>query len=221
MSEAVPISSEWVNSCNLRVDEVWVPSQFHVDEFIKAGVDKNKIFRIPEATDVYLWDPDIVEPLSIEKLDKNNFNFLSVFKWENRKGWDILLQAYFEEFDANEPVTLFLQTYLYGDWNARNPESVKSKIAQYARKLGHSSLSALPKVEVLTKELPARDMPRLYKAFDAFVLPSRGEGWGLPIMEAMAMRLDKFFFFLKMYIHYNKKISIKYAYNCNKLEWTN
>lgn len=31
------------------------------------------------------------------------------------------------------------------------------------------------------------DMPRLYKAADAFVLPTHGEGWGLPLLEAMAM----------------------------------
>uniref|UniRef100_A0A6B2LGN6 Glycosyl transferase family 1 domain-containing protein n=1 Tax=Arcella intermedia TaxID=1963864 RepID=A0A6B2LGN6_9EUKA len=32
-------------------------------------------------------------------------------------------------------------------------------------------------------------MVQLFKAADAFVLPSRGEGWGLPVMEAMAMAL--------------------------------
>jgi len=30
---------------------------------------------------------------------------------------------------------------------------------------------------------------RLFKTFDSFVLPTRGEGWGLPIMEAMAMEM--------------------------------
>ncbi len=30
-------------------------------------------------------------------------------------------------------------------------------------------------------------MPRLYAAVDAFVLPTRGEGFGMPIMEAMSM----------------------------------
>jgi hypothetical protein len=30
-------------------------------------------------------------------------------------------------------------------------------------------------------------MPRLYAAADAFVLPTRGEGFGMPIMEAMSM----------------------------------
>ena len=32
-------------------------------------------------------------------------------------------------------------------------------------------------------------MPRLYAAADAYVLPTRGEGWGRPYMEAMAMGL--------------------------------
>lgn len=31
------------------------------------------------------------------------------------------------------------------------------------------------------------DMPKLYKRAQAFVLPSRGEGWGRPHMEALSM----------------------------------
>lgn len=34
-----------------------------------------------------------------------------------------------------------------------------------------------------------RDMPKLYAAVDAFVLPTRGEGWGRTITEAMCMEL--------------------------------
>jgi glycosyltransferase involved in cell wall biosynthesis len=33
------------------------------------------------------------------------------------------------------------------------------------------------------------DFPRFYKAGDALVLPTRGEGWGRPQVEAMAMGL--------------------------------
>ena len=36
---------------------------------------------------------------------------------------------------------------------------------------------------------PNQELPSLYAAADAFVLPSRGEGWGRPVMEAMAMGL--------------------------------
>ena len=37
--------------------------------------------------------------------------------------------------------------------------------------------------------VPQRDMPSVYKAMDAFVLPTRGEGWGRTITEAMCMEL--------------------------------
>ena len=38
------------------------------------------------------------------------FRFLSVFKWEQRKGWDALLRAYCAEFAADEPVELLIKT---------------------------------------------------------------------------------------------------------------
>ena len=42
---------------------------------------------------------------------------------------------------------------------------------------------------MITDPLGDRDMTSLYRAADAFVLPTRGEGWGIPFMEAMAMGL--------------------------------
>lgn len=41
------------------------------------------------------------------------FKFLSVFKWEQRKGWDLLLDAFFSEFTVRDKVTLYIHTYLY------------------------------------------------------------------------------------------------------------
>ena len=56
------------------------------------------------------FDPKTHEPLSLKSLPGTEqaggskgseapaFVFLSVFKWEGRKGWDILLKAFLEEF---------------------------------------------------------------------------------------------------------------------------
>jgi hypothetical protein len=40
--------------------------------------------------------------------------FLSVFKWEPRKGWDVLLDAYVHEFAGTEPVELHIMTKPFG-----------------------------------------------------------------------------------------------------------
>ena len=44
-------------------------------------------------------------------------------------------------------------------------------------------------MRVIRDHVPQADLAGLYKSVDAFVLPSRGEGWGRPIVEAMAMGL--------------------------------
>jgi len=44
-------------------------------------------------------------------------------------------------------------------------------------------------VYFLESDLPQTHLPRLYKSVDAFVISSRGEGWGRPHAEAMAMGL--------------------------------
>lgn len=46
-----------------------------------------------------------------------------------------------------------------------------------------------PTLYVVNSHIADADFPRFYKAGDAFVLPSRGEGWGRPHVEAMAMGL--------------------------------
>lgn len=40
------------------------------------------------------------------------FRFLSIFKWEARKGWDVLLQAYLSEFEHGERVELVIKVGL-------------------------------------------------------------------------------------------------------------
>jgi hypothetical protein len=46
-----------------------------------------------------------------------------------------------------------------------------------------------PTLYVVDSHISDADFPRFYKAADAFVLPSRGEGWGRPHVEAMSMGL--------------------------------
>jgi hypothetical protein len=48
---------------------------------------------------------------------------MSELQWEHRKGWDILLDAFWSEFGKGEPVELMLITYV-PSWE-HGPRSVE------------------------------------------------------------------------------------------------
>ncbi len=141
-----------------RVDEVWLPSQFLMDVFSSCGVDQDKLRIIPIPLDTYFYDPKAITSLYPLK-NKGEFNFLSVFKWEKRKGWDILLEAYLTEFTKQDKTTLYLQTYLYGvaGYMARDEEQIMNRVVDYAiRELkvvkNREEFDRLmPRVEILAK----------------------------------------------------------------------
>jgi hypothetical protein len=57
---------------------------------------------MPQPFDSVLFNPLVTAPMELpERVGASGrpaFAFLSVFKWEERKGWDVLLRAYLTEF---------------------------------------------------------------------------------------------------------------------------
>lgn len=185
MFETDRIPDDWIERCN-RMDEVWVPTEFNMQTFANSGVIKNKLVKIPGSINTRLFDPETTASLKIEK--KKQFNFISVFEWSARKGWDLLLRAYFSEFSASDSVCLFLRTSFPMHPDLRVRDEVMRRINEFADGMGRDR-GSLPAIEVIDAQIATSELPALYKACDAFVLPSRGEGWGRPFMEAMAMGL--------------------------------
>ncbi|CAK7325190.1 unnamed protein product [Dovyalis caffra] len=197
MFETDRVNVEHVKRCN-RMDYVWVPTDFHVSTFVKSGVDPSKVVKVVQAVDVEFFDPLKYEPLDLgsignlvlgsrkKDLDlKMEFVFLSVFKWEYRKGWDVLLKAYLKEFSRIDGVALYLLTNPYhsdGDFG--------NKIVEFVEDSGiEEPVNGWAPIYVINTHIAQVDLPRMYKAAHAFVLPSRGEGWGRPLVEAMSISL--------------------------------
>ncbi|GAB5353892.1 hypothetical protein AAMO2058_000073100 [Amorphochlora amoebiformis] len=232
MFETDTLPDTWADRIN-ALDETWVPTEFHARIFAKAGVSREKLVVIGESVDTDFYNPEASlsckhfanvpkrlsrpgEPLenipgnwSNSKLglsrNVSEFRFLSVFKWEDRKGWDILLKGYMNEFDASDPVILYILTNAYHtsddfDDKIRNYlYTLPSLAGRFNRTSTHKEASKspkstqsfrpLPKLELLQVGVPLVNMPCMYREMDALVLPSRGEGWGRPHVEAMSMGL--------------------------------
>lgn len=194
MYETDSIPADWLDPIQ-AVDFVWVPSDFNRQSFIRAGVNASKLVVVPETIDLQHFDPQaaVLPPQSAistppERLSNPAiFNFLSVFKWEARKAWDTLLQGFFDEF-ANSTDTSKVHLYIRSNVDAENVNTFESWVQRYLASSGLQP-DQLPKVHILDRFVPYYKLPSMYKAAQAFVFPTHGEGWGLPIMEAMAMGL--------------------------------
>jgi glycosyltransferase involved in cell wall biosynthesis/Flp pilus assembly protein TadD len=179
MFEGENLPKEWIEGCQY-MEEIWVPTKFNYDTFIRAGVPKEKLRITPLGVDTKVFNPDMTLPMQIPGV--KGFNFLSVFQWTKRKGWDILLKAYLKAFTKDDDVALVIRSYY------RNDREAESLVRNYIESLGYK-INDIPRISVISQPLRADLMPSLYKACQAFVLPTRGEGWGLPYLEAMAMGL--------------------------------
>lgn len=179
MFETDRLPAGWSDACN-QMDEVWVPATFNRDTFINAGVNPAKLQVIPFGLDTNIYDPARVTPLDIP--EKQGFTFLSVFQWSKRKGWDVLLKAYLSAFSAEDDVSLVIRAY---PGYVKEP-SLRQRLDAYMTALGYDP-HRIPPIILLEQFIAESEMPALYAAADTFVLPTRGEGWGIPFMEAMAM----------------------------------
>ena len=188
MFETDRIGPLWVELIK-SVDEVWVPSKFNVETFHRSGVPLEKLKVVPGAADPVMFDPNRAEPLELP--NRASYNFLSIFEWQERKAWDVLLGAYLREFTIDDDVCLWLRCSQAAHIVSRlgnETASLDEQIEAFAEEQG-LSLSRLPRIEVLSDPLPLTSMPSLYRAMDCLVGISRGEGWGRPQHEAMMMEL--------------------------------
>ena len=165
-----------------RAAVVVAPTKWNADQFGSHAV------VAPEAVDPSLFSPaaaarDDDARASIEALlgPKPAFRVLSIFKWERRKAPDVLVDGFFSAFhdaDAELVIHAYRPSWERGDKDLQ-------RVAERMRPAGNNArLTWLGGVELSRRELRA-----LYAAVDCFALPTRGEGWGLPVHEALAMAL--------------------------------
>ena len=55
------LPADWVRHCN-ALDEVWVPSDWQKTAFEKSGVRADLLQVLPEALDVFQFDPALFHP---------------------------------------------------------------------------------------------------------------------------------------------------------------
>jgi len=166
------------------VDEIWVATEYGKRILENSNVYP-PIYVMPLGVDPERYKPDS----GIMNFGSTrDFVFTSVFRWSYRKGFDILLRAYMEEFSGKEDVSLLLISRAVNRPEEIGAEQILADFNGIKDGIDKTE-EELPHIALYNKPIHERDMPKVYNSSDAFVLISRGEGFCLPMIEAASTGL--------------------------------
>lgn len=168
MWESTGVPRKQVREINRAAVLLYVPCQQNAESYRDRGV------RVPIKVLHHGVDPERFPYLERSR-DREVFTFGSFGEFSPRKGIDVLIRAFQDEFRPHEPVRLLLKTVK----EEQNPKV----IPPYRR------LIKDPRIELFSKYLQHDELLEFLRRMDAFVLPSRGEGFGLSALEAMSTGL--------------------------------
>lgn len=160
---------EWVNNFNASLEAMTCLSH-HVE---KIMVDNG--VNVPLYTSgcgVDHWER--ISPDKTYQIEAKSFRFLHVSSCFPRKGADILLKAYGEAFSQKDDVTLIIKTFP----NPHNDIHLWLENAQ-------GEDEDYPDVMIIEEDLTDAQLKALYEQCHTLIAPSRAEGFGLPMAEAM------------------------------------
>ena len=154
--ETTTIPRTWVERINM-CNALFVPCKQNIEAFRSSGV------HIP--IELTHWGIDTTKFYSIERPERPLFTFGTMGALSVRKGTDLLVDAFTEAFPTEKDVRLICKT----SYNQYTFMTHDKRIEVQISPITHEEL-----------------MRDFFQQIDCFVFPTRGEGWGLPITEAMA-----------------------------------
>ena len=186
-------SRKWVEACS-KMDLVIVPSTFTKQTFVRSGVPDSKIAVVPEHFNVSLYDSKLSDKLKkdIEDLP-TKFNFLifgqitGTSPDTDRKNTFFAIKWLTEMFKDDPDVGIVLKTNM-GRHTAIDKRNSANMLAQLTKEI---KSGPYPRIYLAHGMLDSGEISGLYGAenIKALIAPTRGEGWGLTIIDAAASAL--------------------------------
>jgi glycosyltransferase involved in cell wall biosynthesis len=162
-----------------RAERIWVPTAAARDALAQAGIEPGRLAVVPTPIDAERFTP-VAAPIDLGAA--RSFRFLAVLDWKLRRGWDVLVRAFVEEFAEHEDVSLVLKVWSSLGYRT---EWIGHAIEGVIRDLGRDPRTVPDLLLEMTPMAPEA-LPGLYRAADCVVAPSRAQAWGRPVLEAMA-----------------------------------
>ncbi len=162
----------WRDAIRESVDEVWVPSEHVRRMYVDDGIDADRVHVVGNGVDLTLLTPEGPQhPL----LPTRGVRFLYVGGTIYRKGVDVLVEAFKEAFGGGDAATLVVKDV--------------GAASFYQGMSAGENIRQTPGLLYVDDDLTDEQMAALYRSCDVLVHPYRGEGFAMPVLEAMACGL--------------------------------
>lgn len=183
--DAVNVKRAFVEPLNKIYDAVIAYTNFGQLEFIVNGL------TVPSYVIPHGVNTDIYKPMQKAKakaalgshIPADTFIFLTVCRNSMRKRLDLTM-SYFAEWVHTYNIPPNVRWYYHGQLHDQGID-----VLQYSQYLGINDRLIVTGLDHTAESfIPVEHMNVIYNAADVFYATPTGEGWGLPIMEAMATR---------------------------------
>ena len=184
--ETTHISPAWLEPSQ-QMDRIVTISNFSRDVFL------NTIFQDQAGNQLKVTTPIDVVHFPVRDMNEtqleldlpSQFNFLTVNQWGPRKNMELLISAFVDEF-RHEDVGLVIKTNQAND-SLMDRERIEGALKMLLASKGERKC----RVHLVHGRLSRDEMDGLYKhsKVKAFVTATHGEGFGMPIFEAVQARL--------------------------------
>ena len=165
------------------MDEVWVANRSLLNSLKTDGLNSN-VRLVHHATDIEKYKKSY-KPIDLGEI-RDTFNFYYAGDLNDRKNIESICTCFHNAFDKSEDVSLILKVNKFG----HTPEQIHGKLDSILSKVKselriHPQVSDYKREAVITAMLPENDMYRLHSSCHCFLLPSHGEAWSIPALDAV------------------------------------
>ncbi len=173
-TDPLPFYWNWMWISNI-FDGFIAPSRF-VEKLIKDRT-KKKVFYIPHYIDTNKFDQIDLN----KKLKEEIYTVLTIGQWTKRKGLEDSIIAFSRALGLYSDCRLIVK---YSGMKDNNDVNIEKQIINLA--LMNSVKLAAP-IYSSSNNISYEELLDLYKNSSLLLYPSRGEGFGLPVAEAMSV----------------------------------
>jgi len=182
MWETTKYPRPWVDIINKTSDIFFAGCDALVDSAKDGGVTR-PVIPMNATLDTQEWNPQGPR-ININEVPQNDVKFLFIGNFIPRKNLEQLLLGFAVAFEGIPDVSLIIKT-----WSHQNTAEGKKHISDAIRHLlgKASGLSSRPRVSVISDILNEDQIMALIRSCDVYTSVSKGEGFDLPMMQAMSM----------------------------------